>query len=104
MEFVVAVLFMTSFVFVLLSIRAAYRNGVADGHGFACEPWNPAYQEAGKILASQALTRWENKMAAPQKDLQESEMLCSECRDGCSLKCDCWCHKITELDDSPLIH
>lgn len=43
---------------VLLSNRAAYRNGVADGYGFSREPDNPGYQEARTILIEGSSHRW----------------------------------------------
>lgn len=38
------------FVAGLISSHAAYRNGVRDGYGYACEPWNPGYAPAARII------------------------------------------------------
>lgn len=38
--------------------RAAWRNGVTDGYGFAKEPWNPAYRKTGDFLEKYMVHRW----------------------------------------------
>lgn len=70
----------------IFSIAAAYRNGVNEGFGYACEPWNPEYQQAGAILANGALKRWQQKKPDPD------DFVCSDCQHDCSSDCHCWCH------------
>lgn len=42
----------------LAAIRSAYRNGVTDGYGYAREPWNPGYHDAGLYLRENMAHRW----------------------------------------------
>lgn len=42
----------------VLSIKAAYQNGVTDGYGFAREPRNPGYKTAGDFLRKHMAHRW----------------------------------------------
>jgi len=41
------------------SIEAAYRNGVADGYGFAKEPNNPGFAKAREVLKQSSSHRYE---------------------------------------------
>ncbi len=50
-----AVVVIVLFVIAMVSIRAAYRNGVNDGYGYAKEPWNIAYDPAGDIVRQSVL-------------------------------------------------
>jgi hypothetical protein len=58
----IAIVVVVGFVMLLLvlaaAIRAAYRNGCCDGYGFAREPRNPGYQEAGRYLRRTMYHRW----------------------------------------------
>jgi hypothetical protein len=42
----------------VFSIRAAYRNGVTDGFGYAVEPTCPGYAAAGEFLRTFMAHRW----------------------------------------------
>lgn len=90
--------------------RAAYRNGVTDGYGYAQEPNNPGYKEAGDYLQHHMRHRWPNlewenpvweKSVDGPFEHYEPDMswqthrvgVCQDCReDGCSNDCPCWCH------------
>jgi len=53
------------FVLSLLAVRAAYRNGVTDGYGFAKEPGCPGYRAAGEFLQATMSHRWPELSDAP---------------------------------------
>lgn len=38
--------------------KAAWRNGVVDGFGYAAEPGHPGYRQAGEHLKSTSVSRW----------------------------------------------
>ena len=42
----------------LVSILAAYENGVTDGYGYAKEPNCPGYKQAGEYLKKNMAHRW----------------------------------------------
>ena len=42
----------------LSAIRAAYCNGICDGYGYAKEPWNRGYHDAGYYLRENMSHRW----------------------------------------------
>lgn len=55
------VILLGSILFALIALagaRSAYRNGVTDGYGFAKEPRNPGYSEAGHFLKKAMSHRW----------------------------------------------
>lgn len=77
----------------LICVRAAYRNGVTDGYGYAREPKNPGYQAAGAHLRRYMAHRWPE---LSDVDIDRTGM-CQECReDRCSSSCPCWCHGVSE--------
>lgn len=43
---------------VIVGLRAAYRNGVADGYGFARDPDCPGYAKAGEYLKKAMSHQW----------------------------------------------
>jgi hypothetical protein len=45
-------------IFSIYAQRAAYRNGVTDGYGYARERGNPGYQHAGNYLIDNMSYRW----------------------------------------------
>lgn len=55
----------------LAGMRAAYRNGVTDGYGFAREPENPGYADAGRYLTERMSHRWSSLSPTPQEKVEQ---------------------------------
>lgn len=48
-----------------IAVYAAYQNGVTDGYGYAREPRNPGYKQAGEYLRKYMAHRWSELRIQP---------------------------------------
>lgn len=58
MWYIIAAVVVVASIISIYAQKAAYRNGVCDGYGYKCEPWNPGYRRAGYYLREHMVHRW----------------------------------------------
>jgi hypothetical protein len=73
MEILLGPILMSVVALILACINSAYRNGVTDGFGYAREPWNPGYRQAGDYLKNNLAHRWPDLDQSKDTSFTEDE-------------------------------